>query len=99
MTNKPNGSANAKSQNPEWEKFKEDSDVKIANNEKKVGEYKEQANKMKKNVKASFDKNVSSLEKKNNDLKQKMKNYTDDRADRQEKFTKDFSQGMNELTK
>ena len=99
MINKPNGSANGKSENAEWEKFKKESDEKILNNEKRVGEYKQQAGKMKKSVKTNFDKNVSDLEKKNNVLKQKMKNYSDDRTDRQEKFTNDFSKGMNELTR
>ena len=97
MINKPRGSANAETENAEWQKFKTESDEQITGNEIRVGEFKQQAKKIKKNLKTAFDKKVSDLEQKNTSLKKKMKDYTDDRTDKQEKFKKEFTKSMKEL--
>ena len=98
MINKQRVSANAETENAEWQKFKAESDEQITSNEKKVGQFKQQAKSINKKMKTTFNNKVLDFEQKNTALKKRMKDYTEDRTDKQEKFKIEFSRGSSELT-
>ena len=98
MTKKQFVQPDAETENADWKKFKSQSDQKIASNEKRVGEFKEQSIKISKNLRESFNKKVSDLERKNTALKGKMKDYLEDRTEKQEKFKDEFKTSMNKLS-
>jgi len=88
----------AETENAEWREFRNQSDEKIATNDKRVREFKKQSIKISKNLRGSFNKKVSDLERRNTALKKKMKDYTKDRTEKQEKFKDEFSKSLNELS-
>ena len=97
MINEQNGLANAETENEQWNKFQHDSGERITDNEKRIDIYKHQSNRIRRNMKLTFDKTVFNLEKKNNALRKMMKEFTDDITKRQEKFKEDFNKSMEEL--
>lgn len=82
----------------DYQKFKKDAEIKIADNQKKIAELKAKKSSENKEVKEKYDAKVVALEQKNNELKNRIegcKNSNDKTA--WESFKIKFNKDMNEL--
>ena len=80
----------------EWSVFKSDAEIKIKENEVRIGELKVKMKKSGKTFDAMYDKNIIALEQKNKDLRTKISNYESNQSD-WEAFKREFNHDMDEL--
>jgi uncharacterized protein (DUF3084 family) len=83
----------------EYQKFKKETEVKIASYDKSIADFKVKIAKQKKVNKAKYEKNLAVLEQKNSDLKKKLADYKEEGQDKWISFKKEFNHDMNELGK
>ncbi len=80
----------------EWRVFKSDAEIKIKENEVRIGELKVKMKKSGKTFDAMYEKNIIALEQKNKDLRTKISNYESNQSD-WEAFKREFNHDMDEL--
>jgi chromosome segregation ATPase len=80
----------------EWKEFKNDSEIKIRNNEIRIAELKVKMNKPGTTLDPLYEKKIDTLEKKNRDLKVRINGYEKSQSD-WEKFKREFNHDMDEL--
>ena len=80
----------------EWRVFKSDAEIKIKENEVRIGELKVKMKKSGKTFDAMYEKNIIALEQKNKDLRAKISNYESNQSD-WEAFKREFNHDMDEL--
>ena len=80
----------------EWRVFKSDAEIKIKENEVRIGELKVKMKKSGKTFDAMYEKNIIALEQKNKDLRAKISNYETNQSD-WDAFTREFNHDMDEL--
>jgi outer membrane murein-binding lipoprotein Lpp len=80
----------------EWRVFKSDAEVKIKENEIRIGELKIKMKKSGKTFDEMYEKNIIALEQKNKDLRTKISNYESNQSD-WEAFKREFNHDMDEL--
>ncbi len=80
----------------EWKVFKQESEVKIRNNEVRVAELKVKLKKPGKTFDALYEKRIEKLDQKNKDLKTRIDAYENKQSDWQA-FKSEFNQDLDEL--
>ncbi len=80
----------------EWRVFKSESEVKIKENEIRIGELRVKMKKSGKTFDAMYEKNIIALEQKNKDLRTNISNYEKNQSD-WESFKREFNHDMDEL--
>ena len=80
----------------EWRVFKSDAEIKIKENEVRIGELKVKMKKSGKTFDAMYEKNIIALEEKNKDLKTRIASYETNQSD-WDAFTREFNHDMDEL--
>ena len=80
----------------EWKEFKNDSEIKIRNNEIRIAELKAKMNKPGTTLDPLYEKRIDTLEKKNRDLKARIADYEKSQSDWQT-FKREFNHDMDEL--
>lgn len=80
----------------EWKEFKNDSEIKIRNNEIRIAELKAKMNKPGTTLDPLYEKRIDTLEKKNRDLKARIDDYEKSHSD-WETFKREFNHDMDEL--
>jgi len=80
----------------QWEAFKAETDVKIKDNELRIGELKVKMKKSGKTMDSVYANNIENLEQKNKDLKIRMDGYQTTQSD-WESFKREFNHDMDEL--
>jgi F0F1-type ATP synthase membrane subunit b/b' len=78
----------------EWHKFKNDAELKINANEKRIDEFKVKIKTTSREVKAEYEKEVVVLEQKNSELRKKISEYKYQGKDKWEEFKKGFNRDM-----
>nr|MBP8086991.1 hypothetical protein [Saprospiraceae bacterium] len=76
--------------------FKSDAEIKIKENEVRIGELKVKMKKSGKTFDAMYEKNIIALEEKNKDLKTRIASYETNQSD-WDAFTREFNHDMDEL--
>ena len=80
----------------EWSVFKSDAEIKIKENESRIGDLRVRMKKSGKTFDAMYEKNIIALEQKNKDLRTKISNYESNQSD-WEAFKREFNHDMDEL--
>jgi len=80
----------------EWKEFKNDSEIKIRNNEIRIAELKAKMKKPGTTLDPIYEKRIDTLEKKNRELKARVDNYEKSQSD-WETFKREFNHDMDEL--
>lgn len=80
----------------EWSVFKSDAEIKIKENEIRIGDLRVKMKKSGKTFDAMYEKNIIALEQKNKDLRTKISNYESNQSD-WEAFKREFNHDMDEL--
>ena len=80
----------------EWLTFKTESETKILDNEKRIGELKVKMNKPGSTFDGMYRTRIEKLEAKNSDLKARIKNYDGNQTE-WKTFKSDFNRDMNEI--
>ena len=83
----------------EYNLFKQESEVKIKHNEKRIAELKLEYSKLNSEVKVEYQKKLAELEQKNTELNGKLKTYKINEDKKWKTFKKEFSHDMDELGK
>lgn len=83
----------------DYNKFKVDADAKIAQNQIKIKELKEQKVSDNADIKEKYQKKIFALEQKNNDLKKKIEESDKTKSSMWSSFKKEFNHDMEELGK
>lgn len=81
----------------DYKKFKEDAELKIAENQKKIESLKEKKQADNKITKDDYDKKVMALEEKNTALKLKVKEADNTKTSRWTSFKKEFNRDLDEI--
>lgn len=81
------------------EKFKVETEQKIADNAKSIADFNARIASDKKEAKAEYKDKIAALEMKNTDMKKKMADYKADGKDGWAKFKEEFNHDMDELGK
>ena len=81
------------------EKYKKETEEKIAANDKSIAEFNARKENQKKEVRDEYNKKIAELERKNSDMEKKMADYKVDGKENWEKFKAEFSRDMDELGK
>jgi exonuclease VII large subunit len=92
----PDSQAVQTSLSDDWQKFKNDSQQKIQDNENSITAFKE---KMEKSGKADYNKEIAKLEKTNREMKKKLEEYKNDGKSAWEDFKTGFNNDMDKLGK
>jgi len=92
----PDSQAAKESYSDDWQRFKNESEQKIHNNENSIAAFKV---KMVKSGKADYNKDIANLEKTNRRLQKKLDQYKDDGENSWKKFKKGFNKDMDKLGK
>jgi exonuclease VII large subunit len=92
----PDSQAVQTSLSDDWQKFKNDSQQKIQDNENSITTLKE---KMEKSGKADYNKEIAKLEKTNREMKKKLEEYKNDGKSAWEDFKTGFNNDMDKLGK
>jgi chromosome segregation ATPase len=80
----------------EWKEFKNDSEIKIRDNEVRIAELKAKLNKPGTTLDPLYEKRIDTLEKKNRDMKARIYDYEKSQSD-WETFKREFNHDMDEL--
>lgn len=80
----------------EWRIFKTDSEIKIKDNETRIGDLRLKMKKSGKTYDEMYEKNIISMEQKNKDMKVRINNYESNQSD-WNSFTREFNHDMDEL--
>jgi len=83
----------------EWETFKHESALAVAENEKRIDAFKAKMDKAGTKVNAKLSKEVALLEQKNRDLKAKLEEYKDEGQGKWEEFKTNFKHDMDGVGK
>jgi ribosomal protein L30E len=83
----------------EWHKFKSDAEIKIKDNEKRIGEFKVKIKTTSSEVKTEYEKEVVVLEQKNTELKKKIREYKFESKVKWEEFKAGFNHDMDVVGK
>jgi hypothetical protein len=78
----------------EWQQFKNDAELKINANEKRIVEFKVKIKTAGNKFKAKYDKEIVALEQKNIELKKKISEYKYESKDKWEEFKQGFNHDM-----
>ena len=78
----------------EWQKFKNDAELKISANEKKIAEHKAEMKDANKKLKTKYTDEVSRLYQKNRELKAKIAQYKYEGKNNWEEFKKSFNHDL-----
>ena len=81
----------------DFEKFKKEAEIKIADNQKKIDALKVKKAESNKDTKEKYDKKVVALEEKNNALKNKIDGYSNSKTSSWTSFKREFNHDMSEL--
>jgi hypothetical protein len=92
----PDSEAVKGSYSDDWQRFKNESEQKIHDNENSIAAFKV---KMVKSGKANYNKDIAKLEKTNRRLQKKLDQYKDDGKNSWERFKKGFNKDMDKLGK
>jgi exonuclease VII large subunit len=92
----PDSQAVQTSLSDDWQKFKNDSQQKIQDNENSITAFKE---KMEKSGKADYNKEIAKLEKTNREMKKNLEEYKNDGKSAWEDFKTGFNNDMDKLGK
>jgi hypothetical protein len=82
-----------------WQKFKSESEITIAANEKRIDTLKGKIEKVDSKVKAKYRKDVAALEKKNSSLKKQLEEYKNEGRDKWEVFKMNFKNDLDGIGK
>ena len=80
----------------EWKAFKEETNMKIENNEKRISELRTQMKKPGKALDAAYAKSIDALQERNKELKARLDAYENNHSD-WEAFKREFNHDMDEL--
>ncbi|MBU1101902.1 MAG: hypothetical protein KKA84_16000 [Bacteroidetes bacterium] len=83
----------------DWQKFKNDAELKILDNERKIAEFKVEIKTAGKKFKVKYEKQVAILEQKNIDLKKKISEYKYEGKNKWEEFKKEFNDDVDIVAK
>ena len=81
----------------EYQAFKKEQNMKIANHKHSIANFKARIAKEKAEDKAQYEKKLAVLEEKNTDLKKRLDDYKEDGRDKWITFTNKFNKDMHEL--
>lgn len=81
----------------EWQQFKNEAEMKINNNEKRLDEFKAEMKKTSTNFKAKYENKVLTLEQKNIELKKKLNDYKYQGKDNWDEFKVGFNSDMDSV--
>ncbi len=79
------------------EKYRKETAIRIAENEKSIAEFNLRIENEKKEVKADYKKKIAELEQKNTDMKKRMDEYKLEGKDKWEQFKSEFNRDMESL--
>ena len=77
--------------------FKVDAQTMIAENNRKIDEFKEKIAKGKKSVRDKYEAKISDLERMNKDLQKRLDEYNEENADKWASFKREFNHDMDEV--
>lgn len=83
----------------EWKAFKDESELKIRDNEIRIAELKAKIKKSGKELDALYEKKIDALEQQNKDMKARIDTYEKDKKSDWESFKREFNHDMDELGK
>lgn len=83
----------------EWKTFKEESKIRILDNNKRIAELRAKMDEPGSNHDENYAKRISSLEQKNKDLDISIKTFENSKSSDWQIFKRDFNQGMDEIGK
>jgi lipopolysaccharide export LptBFGC system permease protein LptF len=83
----------------EWQKFKNDFELKITDNDNKIGLLKVKSAKKKGEAKNKFDEKIAELEHKNQNMRDNLADYKDEGSESWETFKKRFHDDMEDFEK
>jgi hypothetical protein len=83
----------------EWQAFKDESEVKIKDNEIRIAELKAKIKKSGKELDALYEKKIEALEQQNKDMKARISAYETNKKSDWESFKREFNHDMDELGK
>jgi hypothetical protein len=81
----------------EWKAFKDESEVKISNNEARIAELKIKIKKSGKNLDKLYEQKIDALEQQNKDMKARIDMYENNAHSDWESFKREFNHDMDEL--
>ena len=81
----------------EWQTFKNETAVKVNENENKIAELKAKMKKTGNSIDAIYAKKIEELEQKNKDIEVKVETYKNDRSSDWESFKREYNHDMTEL--
>jgi len=81
----------------EWQKYKNDAEIKIAEHEKIIADYRAKMTSANGKLQAKYDKKIDDLDRTNLELKTKLNDYKDEGKTKWEQFKSEFDNDLNGL--
>ena len=81
----------------EWQKFKDDIEIRIIDNDKKIAEYRVKIRTQKGELKERSENRLDEIEKKNQEMKDRLNSFSDSGKENWENFKRDINESMDKV--